>query len=71
MKWVDFSVKKTSSMDIHVLTKSMCFLDLLYVFKSSQKMFTKYCYTGGHNCVRFLIVSFNFLLNVNVLSLGV
>ena len=28
-------------------------------------------YTGGHNCVRVIIVSFNFLLNVNVLSLGV
>ena len=28
-------------------------------------------YTGGRNCVRFIIVSFNFLLNVNALSLGI
>ena len=28
-------------------------------------------YTGGHNCIRFIIVSFNFLLNVMVPSLGV
>ena len=28
-------------------------------------------YTGGHNCAQFIIVSFNFLLNVMVSSLGV
>ena len=28
-------------------------------------------YTGGHNCVRFIIASFNFLLNVMVPRFGV
>ena len=53
----------------NILCQSNWHVNILTNFQNVNKPST--LHKGGHNCVRFIIVFFNFLLNVNVLSLGV
>ena len=60
-------------MNAHVVINivNLNYMNSFILCSSMTKLLNDMCYMGDHNYVRVIIVSFNFLLNMNVLGLGV
>ena len=50
---------------------NLSYMNSFILCSSMTKLSNDMCYMGDHNYARVIIVSFNFLLNMNILGLGV